>query len=285
MSAKTKRPRRGISWGVTLFLLILIAVVLWWRGHDFYPLSLNDRVDHPEFRELRSSGHIGYGYGVAGTLLIFANLLYLARRKLAKRNLGSLKTWLDLHVFTGLAGAMFVSFHATFQARSTMSKVTSLSLVIVVVTGLVGRFLFALIPRAGKRDLDQAIGELDELVPGIGEQIKTVLDHYKVAVQANSLLGALAAIPASRRAIRTRREAICLIVDNADIGGANPKKVRRARKRVLKQDKRAVRAVSVAALLRTWRALHRLCAILMLLTVVFHIAVAWYYGYRWIWST
>lgn len=282
MSAKRKKKARGISWGVTLFLLVLIAVVLWWRGYDYYPLSLDDRVGHPDFRQLRASGTIGYGYGVAGTLLIFANLLYLARRKLARRNLGSMKTWLDLHVFTGLAGALFVSFHATFQARSTMAKATSISLLIVVVTGLVGRFLYALVPRAGKKELEEAIAALDELSPGLGAQVEAALSHHEVArPRSGSLLAALGALLSSRAALRARREAICLVIDN---NAERSKPIRKARRRILKHDKRVVRAASVSALLRTWRGMHRLCAILMLLTVVFHIAVAWYYGYRWIWS-
>jgi hypothetical protein len=37
-----------------------------------------------------------------------------------------------------------------------------------------------------------------------------------------------------------------------------------------------------AALLRSWRSLHRFLAILMIVSVSVHIAVAWYYGFRWI---
>ena len=36
-----------------------------------------------------------------------------------------------------------------------------------------------------------------------------------------------------------------------------------------------------APVLRSWRGLHRLFAILMLVTVVVHVWVAWHYGYRW----
>jgi hypothetical protein len=43
-----------------------------------------------------------------------------------------------------------------------------------------------------------------------------------------------------------------------------------------------VRSISRAALLRSWRSLHRFFAILMLLAVAVHAAVAWHYGYRWI---
>ena len=38
----------------------------------------------------------------------------------------------------------------------------------------------------------------------------------------------------------------------------------------------------MAALLRSWRGLHRFFALLMLAAVLLHAGVAWYYGYRWI---
>jgi hypothetical protein len=46
-----------------------------------------------------------------------------------------------------------------------------------------------------------------------------------------------------------------------------------------------VRSVMGMALLRSWRGLHRLFALLMLLAVVVHIGVAWHYGYRWIFGS
>jgi fumarate reductase subunit D len=38
------------------------------------------------------------------------------------------------------------------------------------------------------------------------------------------------------------------------------------------------------SLLRLWRSLHRIMAILMVLSVAIHIGVAWFYGYRWIFT-
>jgi hypothetical protein len=45
-----------------------------------------------------------------------------------------------------------------------------------------------------------------------------------------------------------------------------------------------VRSYAATALLRTWRSMHRFLAILMMTTVLVHIATAWTFGYRWIWS-
>jgi hypothetical protein len=36
--------------------------------------------------------------------------------------------------------------------------------------------------------------------------------------------------------------------------------------------------------MRSWRGFHRFFALLMLALLVVHVGVAWYYGYRWIFS-
>jgi hypothetical protein len=102
-----------------------------------------------------------------------------------------------------------------------------------------------------------------------------------------SLLRCLAAVPTWRRASYRRRIAIRLLL--AEPLAAEPD---RRRRRELKKLGRwvglaaagEVRAQAAAALLRSWRSLHRLFAISMLVTVGVHVGVAWYYGYRWIFS-
>jgi hypothetical protein len=44
------------------------------------------------------------------------------------------------------------------------------------------------------------------------------------------------------------------------------------------------RTDGVAALLRSWRGLHRFFALVMLATVLLHAGIAWKYGYRWIFA-
>ena len=266
-------------------MLILIVAVLTWRGYDYYPLSLDDRVEHPDYRTLRSSGNIGYGYGVAGTFLIFTNLLYLARRRLAKWNMGSVKTWLDVHVFTGLAGALFISFHSTFKARSTMAQVTTLSLLLVVITGLVGRFLYALIPRGADIDFEDAMSELSMVAPKEAEAIQQGIKEYEVRHAGRIALFKLPDFLSQlRRSTKDQSELIRLTVENSLLYQQDPRSLGELSARLQAGTKRKNRALAAGAVLRSWRSLHLFFAILMLLTVVFHIGAAWYYGYRWFWS-
>ena len=288
---KRKKARRGISLPLTITMMVVVAAVLFWRGADYYPLGLDDQAGHPEFRELRPSGDTGYFYGVVGTLLIFTNLLYLARRKLAGRRFGAMRTWLDLHVFTGLVGSVFVVYHASFHARNTANKVTAVSLAVVLFTGIVGRFLYGLIPRPGKYALKDALEDLEEVLPGMTEHVKgAVVAHPVTRTQGDpSLLRTMRTIPRWRAEARARREAVKLVLYNAPaLAQMHPDQRTRLHKTAIRDvvDAAAAEVYGVAAdaLLRSWRPLHRLFAIVMICTVVLHIAVAWYYGYRWIFS-
>ncbi|WP_428264550.1 hypothetical protein [Haliangium sp.] len=288
--AKPPRRRRSISIGFTVAMLLLVCAVLFLRGWDFYPLDLDLRVGHPDYKTLRPSGTLGYAYGMTGTALIFLNLLYLARRRLARANLGSMRTWLDLHVFTGVVGAGFIIFHSAFQARSLLSMSTAIGFAIVLVTGVIGRFLYALAPRPEPSVLRDAIAALDSRLPGVGAHVDHAIRAFPIRAVGgdDGFLLTLAALPGWRRTARRRRNAIRFVVENApamEWRDATYKTwVRAAARKVQRAAAIEVRSVAAAALLRSWRSLHRFFALIMLLGVIVHVTVALHYGYHWIFS-
>lgn len=264
-------------------VLIAVSVGLAYRGYTFYLLSLEERVEHPEFRTLRPSGLIGNGYGWVAAMLIVLNLSYLIRRRFGGAKLGSMQGWLDVHVFTGLLAASLVSFHSAFQIRTPIAATSAASLGLVVLTGLIGRFLFALAPSGARERLRQALDAMEAVLPGSRVALaEGISQRPGPAVPANSsLLRSLFAIPSWRRAGRVREEVIGLILPPR-------KKLSRAQRRAKKELVKAAaidaRADGVTALLRSWRGLHRFFALLMLAAVLLHAGVAWYYGYRWIFA-
>ncbi|MCA9675056.1 MAG: hypothetical protein H6709_06605 [Kofleriaceae bacterium] len=271
--------RRFLPYVLTVFLIATAAVIVWY-GWSFYKLPLEDRPGHPRFRQLRPSGLVGNGYGFVAGVLVFLNLMYLVRRRLGTARLGSMRVWLDIHVFTGLFAALLVSAHSALQLRNTIATVTAASLAVVVITGVVGRFLYALVPTVDRAELDSAIDALDVALPGTGRQIRTALAELPPPPLGPhaSLLTALRAMPAWRKVARDRRDAIALIV-------GDPPEARWLIKRVDQLAVGEARAAGSAAMLRAWRGLHRFAAILMLVTVLVHVGVAWHYGYRWVFGS
>src|ERR1700687_447965 len=99
-------PRRRYAPWITVISLASLGAILLWRGHDYYRQGLSARALHPDYRLLNPAGLHGHGYGMVATALIATNLLYLVRRRFAKHlpaKVGSMKAWLNAHVFTGLS--------------------------------------------------------------------------------------------------------------------------------------------------------------------------------------
>jgi len=277
--------RKRISVFAMFLALVLCAIAtgLSYRGWSFYQLPIEDRPEHPDFRSLRPSGLLGNGYGWVAALLIVLNLSYLIRRRFGSSRLGSMQKWLDAHVFTGLLAATLVSFHSAFQIRTPIAATSTASLGLVVMTGLIGRFLFALAPANSRERLRVALDGLDAALPGYRDRLATAIaERPGPTVRADaSLLRSLLAIPAWRRASRIRRECIYLMLPRR-------RELKRAQRHAVKDLVAAAsmdaRAAGVGALLRSWRGLHRFFALLMLAAVLLHAGIAWYYGYRWIFA-
>ncbi|MCZ7392578.1 MAG: hypothetical protein ABOK23_00570 [Candidatus Methanoperedens sp.] len=70
---------------------------------------------------------------------------------------GSIKTWLDLHTYFGLFGLLLVLLHAglPFQFRYAdifnAGTLSTYLIIIVVVSGFIGRYLYRLMDKKGKR--------------------------------------------------------------------------------------------------------------------------------------
>ena len=279
------RPRRRISALALLLALLLvgITVALAYRGYSFYKLSLDDRVEHIDYRKLRPSGLIGNGYGWVAALLVVLNLSYLIRRRFGSAKLGSMRVWLDIHVFTGMLAASLVSFHSAFQLRTPIATASAASLAVVVLTGLIGRFLYALAPSNARERLRAALDDVDAKCPGKRQQLTVALEKYpQTEVPANaSLLRSLLAIPRWRRNGRSRREVMALVLpERAEMS----RELRKAADELYRAAAADARVQGVAALLRSWRGLHRFFALVMLAAVLLHGGIAWYYGYRWIFA-
>ena len=103
---------------------------------------------------------------------------------------------LDIHVFTGLLASVLVSFHSAFQLRTPIAM-SAASLGVVVLTGLIGRFLYALTPAADRRRLRDAMDAMEAALPGRRDELATALDALPgPAVPPNaSMLRSLLAIP------------------------------------------------------------------------------------------
>ena len=90
-----------------------------------------------------SRSNVGFYLGVTGSLMMAAMLLYpLRKRARFMQRWGPLKHWFRWHMVMGIIGPTLVLFHSTFHIRSLNATVALTSMLIVVASGVIGRFVY-----------------------------------------------------------------------------------------------------------------------------------------------
>jgi hypothetical protein len=98
----------------------------------------------------------GHAVGAAGAALMACTLIYPFRKRVLKRK--GRKNPLGPHVFFGLAGPALVLLHAGNDPASLIGVLAYLSLLLVVLSGVVGRFLFKKVNRSLKEQRSELAG-------------------------------------------------------------------------------------------------------------------------------
>lgn len=284
-----RKRRLGIA--LTILGGIVVAILLV-RGGSYYLLSQPARIDAPENRLLRPSGPWGHGVGIAATLVMLANFLYPIRKRTARMaHMGPVPLWLTFHVFVGILSPVVILFHAAFRFNNLIATLTYGSLVIVVTTGLIGRYIYAMIPggmerdRVALKDLQRSWTDLrTELSHEIGERsrpawLTTLVDSPALPreTSARTALRAVLAWPivAMRARSGARRFASDLSPGSAAVLRTDVEQMVRLRLQIEFFG-------GIKRLLTTWRTGHALLAIFLVVVIVVHVAVSLTLGYRWI---
>ena len=120
--------------------VIIVLVMLSYTGYNYYRTPLEERFFHPDHNSLKSSGIIGHGLGIAGTLFMIIGVSsYMARKRFRSwSKLGKLKHWLEFHIFLCTLGPIMVLFHTSFKFGGIVS-ISFWSMVAVFLSGVIGR--------------------------------------------------------------------------------------------------------------------------------------------------
>ncbi len=163
-----RQHRRLVLLISALAVAAIVALVLY--GEDYYRLSQADRPFSPKHHLLKPSGVVGINLGLLGVLMLCGIFLYPLRKRwawLQKR--GNSKHWLDHHVVLGIAAPVCIAFHSSFKFRG-LAGIAFWVMLAVALSGLIGRYLYAQIPRhvaAAESSLRvfQAVLERQKIIP------------------------------------------------------------------------------------------------------------------------
>jgi hypothetical protein len=101
------------------------------------------------YRAIPAAGSFfGHLLGILGFLLmLLAETLYSFRKRSQKARWGTMQSWLQFHIFTGLVGPFMVLLHSSWKFNG-LAGASMLLTVIIVISGFVGRYIYTLIPRS-----------------------------------------------------------------------------------------------------------------------------------------
>ena len=91
---------------------------------------------------------LGHALGIIGGIFILMTLIYPFRKQVLKKK--GKQNPLNSHIAYGLIGASLVVIHSGHKLESLIGILIFLSLVLVVLSGIVGRFLFKKVNRSLK---------------------------------------------------------------------------------------------------------------------------------------
>ena len=282
----------GLMWSAIVSAVCVAWVLFSQGGREYYVTPLAVRAYSPAHPLLRPSGPIGQTLGVIGAALMLVPFIYMLRKRVpGLRSIGSARGWLEVHLFCGVAAPVLVTLHTSFKFNGIISA-AYWSMVIVMLSGFIGRFLFVRIPRS-IRGSELTRGELDARAESLKADIAD-------SVQSMDLLGRVHAFEASVVPPSTGLSFFDLFAGELTLSGKAHRFQRELESAGLNHDlahavvsltrERATLLRRIAYLQKTkmlfglWHVFHLPLVYLLLVIVAAHVGVALYLGYvpfRW----
>lgn len=165
---------RALMTGVATAALAVAALSVWvlvgLDGWDYYTTPIRIRGYHTAHPVLRPSGAAGLTFGMTGAALMLAPFAYMLLKRIPRLRAGaSMRSWLEFHIFCGITGPVLVTYHTSFKFNGLVS-VAYWSMVLVALSGFVGRYLYVRIPRT-IRGAELTEGELAERAADLKEEL------------------------------------------------------------------------------------------------------------------
>jgi hypothetical protein len=252
-------------------------------GYSYYILPLEERFYHPNYDWFKPSGLFGQGLGVIGTFLIaFGVTIYIVRKRYGfMERFIRLKYLLEFHIFLCTLGPILILFHTTFKFGGIVS-IAFWSMVAVVLSGVVGRFIYIQIPRSIEgRALN--IQEIQKKRLDFSERIKS---YSSIKEETIELI--LSSNTQEKWGLNTyfknkkRLHKIKQGIQNSGLNSKDIKSIIEMTSEEMSLASKVGRLNQMQKLFKYWHVVHMPFAIIMLVIVVIHVGVSISLGYKWI---
>jgi hypothetical protein len=271
-------------------IVLVVTILLFYHGVSYYSTSLEERFYHPKHDYFKPSGIYGHGLGIVGTLLIIIGVsIYILKKRYGWwPKFGRLKYWLEFHIFLCTLGPIMILFHTAFKFGGIVS-VSFWSMVAVVASGVIGRFIYIQIPRTieGRElSLNEVKGMKDNIEATIQENYNlddNTLQTLKSASQKSEASGSL--LVRIWKKYWQDRQSLNKIHKTLKNSGLSPKEITEVNKlfkNEISLNNKINRLQTMQNLFKYWHVAHLPFAVIMLIIMVIHVGVTLAFGYRWI---
>jgi hypothetical protein len=247
----------------------------------------------------RDEGHLtaekglGYWLGISGAVIMLTLIGYPLRKRVrVLHSVGRVANWFRLHMILGILGPLCVVLHTNFKLGSMNSRLALFTMLVVVSSGIVGRYLYAKVHKGlyGKQaELRDVLSDIASLRQSLGNEvaglagIERELSLYVPkldARQASLLTGFFSALTAGSRTRASRRRILSDVRQSMSAQTrprswsqkrAHLKDVDRQLKVYFAAVKKAEKLAFFERLFGMWHHLHFPLFVLLALTVVLHI--------------
>jgi hypothetical protein len=243
---------------------------------------------------LKPSGFVGHGIGITGSFLMIIGVAsYMLRKRVRVfHKYGFLKHWLEFHIFLCTLGPILVLFHTAFKFGGIVA-VSFWSMVAVVLSGVIGKFLYAQIPHTIQGQM-VSFDELNSQNENLSHQLR---DEFHVPEKILSAIESLSSIQRYKK-VNLKTGLIFITKDSFGIKNVikslrkelviskMPKKERdtiiKTAKSKLIISRRIGLLHTMQKLFNYWHIVHLPFAVTMFIIMVVHIVVEIVFGYKWV---
>lgn len=255
-------------------------------GYGYYSTPIEERYFNELHNTFKSSGLYGHGFGIIGSLFIVIGVSsYMIRKRIRRLSrIGTLRNWLLFHIFLCVEGSVLILFHTTFKFGGIVA-VSFWCMVAVLLSGVIGRYIYLQIPRSIEgRELNML--ELDDQRIEMNKKIRSTVDldesiydltSGRVELKVN-FFSFLWKGKQERVALRNLKKQL----KEQNIRGIEFNEILDLFKKQISLKKRIANLVTMQNLFKYWHVAHLPFALVMLVIMVIHIAVAITFGYKWI---
>ena len=272
---------------ILVLIVMLTATLLLHNGYGYYSTSLENRYFHPDNDSLKSSGIIGHGLAIIGSLMIMGAVFgYMARKRMQwLSNVGLVKYWLEMHIFFCTLGPVLILFHTTFKFGGIVA-ISFWCMVAVVLSGVIGRFIYIQIPHTIEgRELslqelnEQKLESVRQLRSTItlDESIFDLLQPYS-GEKPTGFSKFIGGSKSEQAAIQNLKIAL----EKQRITPHKSRELLRLYKQQISMKKRIERLATMQNLFKYWHVAHLPFALVMLIIMIIHSAIVITFGYKWI---